>query len=135
MLDRLEAAEADVLRTDELGDIVFATDGRTVQYYTGHRAATTGADKQGASGQAKAPERQEEVLTSNQPTENKEPQPEQTEPSAPVAPAEQQAELVWIPSSGTKYHCSADCSNIKNPSQVTLNQAESLGFTPCKRCY
>ena len=42
--------------------------------------------------------------------------------------------LVWIPKSGSKYHGSSTCSNMKNPSQVSLDVAKELGFTPCKRC-
>lgn len=42
--------------------------------------------------------------------------------------------LVWIPKSGTKYHDTATCSNMKNPSQVSLDVAKELGFTPCKKC-
>ena len=47
-----------------------------------------------------------------------------------------QETLVWIPTNGgTKYHTKAECSNIKNPKQVTQSEAESQGFTPCKRCH
>ena len=43
--------------------------------------------------------------------------------------------LVWIPTSGSKYHRTSSCSNMTKPSQVTKSKAESLGYTPCKRCY
>ena len=43
--------------------------------------------------------------------------------------------MVWIPKSGSKYHSDPDCSNMKDPSQVSLSQAESLGYTPCKKCW
>lgn len=43
--------------------------------------------------------------------------------------------MVWIPKSGKKYHSSKSCSNMKNPSQVTIEEAERLGFEPCKKCY
>ena len=44
--------------------------------------------------------------------------------------------MVWIPTKGgTKYHRYAGCSNMDNPSQVTKSQAESRGFSPCKKCY
>lgn len=42
---------------------------------------------------------------------------------------------VWIPNSGSKYHKSSGCSNMKNPKQVTLDQAINMGYTPCKKCY
>ena len=45
------------------------------------------------------------------------------------------AEMVWIPSSGTKYHSRSSCSNMKNPSQITKEQAERRGYTPCSKCH
>lgn len=44
-------------------------------------------------------------------------------------------QMVWIPESGSRYHCDPDCSNMKNPSKVSLNKAKQLGYTACKRCY
>lgn len=49
--------------------------------------------------------------------------------------AEAQETMVWIPQSGSKYHSRSGCSNMKNPSQVTLSQAEAWGYTPCKKCH
>lgn len=43
--------------------------------------------------------------------------------------------MVWIPRSGNRYHSNPNCSNMKNPSQVTLSYAQSLGKTPCRKCY
>lgn len=45
------------------------------------------------------------------------------------------ANMVWIPVSGKKYHNNPSCSNMKNPSQVTIGQAQSSGYEPCKKCY
>lgn len=43
---------------------------------------------------------------------------------------------VWIPTNGgKKYHTRSDCSNMKNPMQVTESEAINQGFTPCKRCH
>lgn len=44
-------------------------------------------------------------------------------------------EMVWIPKSGKKYHSDPSCSNMKNPSQVTKEEAEDRGYEPCKKCY
>lgn len=44
-------------------------------------------------------------------------------------------DMVWIPSSGTKYHSKSTCSNMKNPKQVTKEEAEEDGYEPCKKCY
>ncbi len=44
--------------------------------------------------------------------------------------------MVWIPTKGgKKYHSNKGCSNMDGPDYVTKTEAESLGFTPCKRCY
>ena len=52
------------------------------------------------------------------------------------APVQQASEaMVWIPNSGKKYHSSPGCSNMKNPKQVTVSQAQDMGFDPCKKCY
>lgn len=51
-------------------------------------------------------------------------------------PDYEQSANVWIPTNGgKKYHKSASCSNMKNPEEVTKSEAESRGFTPCKKCY
>lgn len=42
---------------------------------------------------------------------------------------------VWIPNSGSKYHRYSSCSNMRNPRNVSENQAISMGYTPCKKCY
>ena len=55
--------------------------------------------------------------------------------AAAAREAEQSGEMVWIPRTGSKYHSRSSCSNMKNPSQVTRSQAESMGYDPCKKCY
>lgn len=45
------------------------------------------------------------------------------------------SEMVWIPNSGSKYHTYAGCSNMKNPRQVTEDEAEAMGYEPCKKCH
>ena len=42
---------------------------------------------------------------------------------------------VWIPATGSKYHSTSTCSGMKNPQYVTISQAISAGYTPCKKCY
>lgn len=45
------------------------------------------------------------------------------------------ANYVWIPNTGRKYHKSSSCSGMRNPTQVTVERAVSLGYEPCRRCY
>lgn len=49
--------------------------------------------------------------------------------------ADKAGNMVWIPQSGSKYHKNAGCSKMKSPTKVTRAKAESMGYTPCKRCY
>lgn len=44
-------------------------------------------------------------------------------------------DMVWIPNSGSKYHSRSGCSNMKNPQQVTKQEAENEGYEPCKKCW
>ena len=48
---------------------------------------------------------------------------------------EEEVIYVWIPQSGSRYHSHSGCSNMIDPSKVTLSEAEAWGFTPCQRCY
>lgn len=46
-----------------------------------------------------------------------------------------QETMVWIPvNGGKKYHRNSDCSNMKNPKQVSISEAKRLNYTPCGRC-
>ena len=43
--------------------------------------------------------------------------------------------MVWISSSGSKYHSKSSCSNMKSPTQISLEDAQKQGYEPCKRCH
>lgn len=43
--------------------------------------------------------------------------------------------MVWASESGSKYHQDKTCSNMSNPQQISLHDAEEMGLSPCKRCY
>ncbi len=44
-------------------------------------------------------------------------------------------DMVWLPQSGSKYHSRADCSGMIDPRKVSLEEAQRLGYSPCKRCH
>ena len=72
------------------------------------------------------------------PTETPPQEPAPTPLHTPSAPAPQNqgnTNLVWIPASGTKYHSNSGCSNMKNPTQVTQDEAVAMGYDACKRCH
>ena len=41
---------------------------------------------------------------------------------------------VYVTATGSKYHFSSACSNMKNPISKTLSEAKSLGYEPCSKC-
>ncbi len=45
------------------------------------------------------------------------------------------SEKVWVTASGSKYHSKSDCGGISNAYQITLEEAEQRGLTPCKKCH
>jgi len=42
--------------------------------------------------------------------------------------------LVWISKTGKRYHSTPDCSDMKLPLQITLEEAEIRDYTPCLKC-
>lgn len=54
--------------------------------------------------------------------------------SVPQTESSYQEPMVWISGSGTKYHSRSSCSNMRDPWQVTISEAQSIGRTPCKKC-
>lgn len=54
--------------------------------------------------------------------------------AATPAPTPQE-EMVWVDDSAAKYHRKSDCSGMDAAYQVTREEAEAMGKTPCKRCY
>lgn len=56
-------------------------------------------------------------------------------PTQDISQSEPNSNLVWIPKSGKKYHSYAGCSNMKNPSQVTKQEAVNRGYGACSKCW
>lgn len=58
-----------------------------------------------------------------------------SKPKPPAPDPKPQGNMVWISKTGKKYHSTPSCSNMKNPSQVSLETAKARGFTACKKCW
>lgn len=54
---------------------------------------------------------------------------------ASCTPKEAKIQAVWITESGERYHSSPDCSNMKEPQEVNIEEATKRGYTPCQKCY
>lgn len=124
-LSRLRDADVKTIRTDLQGDVFCSSDGQQVSFRV---SRNENADVFGSIGQNST---QQDTPSQPAPTQ---PAPTQPAPTQP-APAQPQESMVWIPKSGKKYHANSSCSNMKNPSQVTVSQAISAGYTPCSKCY
>ena len=69
------------------------------------------------------------------PTPSPTPDPTPTPKPTPAEPTEKPVVYVWLPESGSKYHSNSSCSGMDNPQKVTLEEAQAMGYTACKRCY
>ena len=62
-----------------------------------------------------------------------------TEVPATLEPesSEEHVTMVWITSTGNgkRYHNNPDCSNMRDPLHVPIDEAIDQGLTPCKKCY
>ena len=127
VLSRLRDADVKVYRTDMQGDIRCTNDGTSVSFTVARNAD---ADTLAAVAKPE-PSNKQETQSKQQTQTKQEPQAkqeEQTEPSNSQT-------MVWIPSSGKKYHSYPSCSRMKNPTEVTQAQAEAWGYTACKKCW
>ena len=43
--------------------------------------------------------------------------------------------IVWVTANGKRYHSDPSCSNMIDPEEISLSDAEDMGYTPCKKCY
>ena len=48
---------------------------------------------------------------------------------------DEEVEMVWVSSSGKKYHSRATCSGMTSAKEIPLEDAEKQGYTACKKCH
>ncbi len=54
----------------------------------------------------------------------------------PTEEIEEETEvIVYVTSTGSKYHNDCDCSGMNNPLELTLDEAIAQGYEPCSKCY
>ena len=138
---RLQAAGAQILRTDELGTITFISDGEqlSVTASTGkvEPVVPESAEQQAARAalEAEAARVAQEQAAAAEAQRIAE---EQAAAEAAAAAAAQQDErTVYVAASGNgkKYHSNPNCSRMKGTTLLTVSQAEAQGYTPCSKCY
>ncbi len=155
VLDRLDDSDAKVFRTDKKGNIIFTTDKDKISY-----EFTDTTSKEGSAPVTRDPsdeikkqqeeaERQAQIAAEQEAKRQAEEAQRQAELEAQrqaqeaqrQAQAQQQQQQnqtrVYIASSGNgkKYHSNPNCSNMKNPTAVSITEAQNRGFDACKKCY
>ena len=87
-----------------------------------------------------APETEPVVVAEPEPEPAPETQPE-TEPPYVAEPEPEPASNVaadgmcYVSRSGECYHRTSDCSNMKNPGYISIEEAEANGRRPCSKCW
>lgn len=106
-MDKLEAMEIAVYRTDKQGTFVVESNGTDLEW-------------------------SQEPCTDYTPGDESD---QGTEKAAQKIP--DQGETVWLSETGSKYHNKPDCGNMNpdNARQVSRSEAESMGYEACRNCY
>lgn len=55
--------------------------------------------------------------------------------TTPAPTPEANGQTVYVSRTGSKYHSNPNCSNMKNPSSMTMEEAQGKGLEACKKCY
>lgn len=55
--------------------------------------------------------------------------------TTPAPTPEANGQTVYVSRTGSKYHSNPNCSNMKNPSSMTMEEAQAKGLEACKKCY
>lgn len=55
--------------------------------------------------------------------------------NTPTPTPEANGQTVYVSRTGSKYHSNPNCSNMKNPSSMTMEEAQAKGLEACKKCY
>ncbi len=99
-IDKLNAKNINILRTDVSGTIISTSDGNNINFNVNASETNTGN------------------TTNNNTSETK-----------------TKSNTVWVANKTAKvYHSSKDCSNMKNPTQISLSNAQEKGLKPCSKC-
>jgi competence protein ComEC len=130
-MEKLESMEIDVLRTDKQGTLVASTDGKKLNW--NHKPCNdyTPGDKNdtGTQPASQAPSKTE--------SSSKDSSKSSVDTVDKDTAQQTSGVMVWKSETGSKYHNKPDCGNM-NPdkaTEITVDEAESEGLSPCKKCF
>lgn len=122
-LDKLNKRGIKVYRTDESGTIIATSDGKNINF----SISQSHSDTEGSKNNVDKLEdkinnlKEKEIINENKNSDTAQ---------------KGENETVWVASSKSKvYHKDSACSNMNNPKQHTLEEAENKGLKPCSKCY
>ena len=127
VLNRLKEQKVRLFRTDWQGDVFCTSDGTNISFTVSKNADADVFDP--------AQPTNRKANTTEKSTSNSIDKKTKPKENVTVVAENSQGSMVWITQTGSKYHSTSSCSNMKNPSQISLEQALSKGYTACKKCH
>jgi competence protein ComEC len=122
-LNRLQAIETTIYRTDECGTIIFTSDGNVITI-----------NKSASSIKENAPNKSNQSVKSNSKSTNNN-NNTTTIGGARASTGANQGQTVYITDTGKCYHTSGCSSLKKSKHAISLKDAKSRGYKPCKKCH
>lgn len=121
-MDKLQAMEISVYRTDIQGTVVAVGDGENLSWDQEPCNDYTPGDPGDKGTQPQQKQKTESGNSSS---------------NQVVETTPEQEEQVWISATGEKYHNKPNCGrmNPDNARQMSRSEAENSGYEPCKKCY
>lgn len=135
-IDKLEAKNIEIYRTDLDGIIIATSDGEKITFEK--KASTV---KENAPPKTNSAQRKETTQKKSTQSDNKQssapttsPSKESSQKSEPKPPITDNVEEVYITNTGSKYHRGSCGSLSKSKIPISLKEAKNQGYEPCKRC-
>lgn len=117
-IQKLHAKGINIYRTDESGTIVATSDGTNITFNTNPSTTTVG-------GSAIADNNTQSKVSNNTVSKS----------ISSAQGTQDKSTTVWVSKNGGKvYHFEQGCSGMKNPIQMTLEEAQGKELRPCKKC-
>lgn len=116
-IQKLHDKKIEIYRTDESGTVVATSDGTNITFNTKPSTTTVGnSDKSKNNDQSGNSNNTKSGSSNNQTTQAN-------------------GQTVWVAKRDSKvYHLNPGCSSMKNPVQMTIEEAKGKGLKACKKC-
>lgn len=117
-IQKLHAKGINIYRTDESGTVVATSDGTNITFNTNPSTTTVGGTAP-ANNKNSISNSTSSIVNNN----------------SDVQAIQDKTTTVWVSkNNGKVYHFDQGCSGMKNPVQMTLEEAQGKGLRACKKC-